>query len=147
MPGSYFSAVYENLRASIASERPVYGPDGKGGGVKIGYWKPPADINTICSASTVPPVMLYKDAPLSAPSLWYTKDDSGNLIFLDLYCKSKTGVIPKWSGNKTLVPTTPSRRAAAADPIGTAITDAAKDIPWYVWAGAGGLILLSVLRK
>lgn len=143
MPISSLSSLFETARASIAGERPVYGPDGKGGGVKIGYWKTP-ELADACKGK----VYIYKDTPrpLSSPSLWYIIDDAGRPVFLDLYCASK-GITVPWKNNPAYTVTTPIDRARAADPIGTAITDAAKDIPWYVWAGAGGLILLSVLRR
>lgn len=143
MPVSSLSSWFENARAALSGERAVYGPDGKGGGVQIGYWKT-SELADACRGN----VYIYKDTPrpLSSPSLWYIIDDTGKPLFLDLYCASK-GITVPWKNNPAYAVTTPSDRARANDPVGTLITDATKEIPWYVWAGAGGLILLSVLRR
>jgi len=127
----------------LSGQRPVYGP----GGIQIGYWTP-AELNAACRGN----IYIYKDAPrpLPAPGSWYTTDDKGGSVFLGPYCLSK-GITSPWMDDSpaasTFRVTTPSDRQAAADPLGTFVKEAAQVVPWYVWAGAGALILVSVLRR
>lgn len=134
----------ERARVALAGEKPVYaGPNL----VRIGYYKTGQE-RDLCRGA----VMIYKDAPqnLLSPKDWIVEDGKGNLIFLSQYCVMNNIDAP-WLARPDFTVTTPSRRAAAAraaaDPVGTALIEAGKEIPWWVWAGAGGLILLGLLRR